>query len=1197
MMNERRNAPQYFPSRFDAHDHDHEGYEFDDLGGAATGQGLGLGLGLRGDEKNKHKNRAAHTIRRTKTYLRPQQQHNHNHIHKPIQPIPGHGLGGKRITSIGINSSRNNRPTRLGIGLVRQVTDGSARTPSSTTISTPGSGLSEIAIGNASGNSHSMGSKSGIGIASASASSSFGFRNSSKSKSNLQKSPSPVDHFQFDELFMEQQHQQHQPSLITPTGTDTDSINANAFFTSDQDQKQDPDRNHNHNVGGGGEELLPLPHPAKESTGFDPSQDFLQCTSIEFTPEDLDLFPDANAFASASQSNDQNHNHAPTPAALHDQDQDQPPKSNMQHTQTTTTRDFDIYRFNGLMMDDSTVGTALSQRHLLRNDFFSPQKRNTNTNTSSSGSIRGGIDKGSGIGIGIGIGIGNKTKKSPLAMFLKSSTPRKLKERARNSRKEDGTPQSPHPPSSSSYAHSHSKPKQRQKQKQKAKRSERLEQKMNETQESQEKLMQRQRYASLSSERNKKKRVPSLELDHEDLFRLQRPEFETVGARGALGGILPSSSSSSRQKENPGIHRAQKQYKLSNESMVLNEAGASFSDKLQRRRSGMTSFGTTASSASMSTSPGGSASIFTSGSEPVLDRMGKKQIQSLEHSNFDQNITSPVLVAKGGYHDRHVSMSHDEMSPLVTSRKRVGAGSGSKDHAMHSRGSNRLPSLPKHVPVHGSKWNERIDRSDDLPPLPEHGSIWNNDEGDKSDGSPPSRKHVSKWNDPADISNDLPPLPNHVSKWNKRAHISDDMFSEESTQSAARFTSHDEMSPLAQKQNAKSTNADDHRQQDGKDLFATTISNINFADQSANPEFVEDAAPQTNTKPPVSAPITTPKKQTHCISGTFLDKSWQPSPIKPGGSFAIFDETQIDDSRSSEEEDVSLQADALLPVVSSQTRQESDFMRVVAAIVIQTFFRRHLAYKLTCERYSAVLKIQRFLRAAVMERERNQRLILQQTAHQFYDLAAIQIQAAWRGWWVRDCINVEAYCASTIQRAFRSYWARLNYKFDLYRIIVAQSVVRKYLARSRLCREQKAAILIQSQWRICMAKDKVMNTLADILIVQSVCRRHLVNEKVRVGQNESTSKHHTTLRDNRAGPMSRRSMMMNVPVTHSERTLKSGAVKHRPRANKIHMVTRENVQRNGGDLTQMNTDELIRKWQSRRSRHSDSRRTHHLAEF
>lgn len=1124
-----------------------------------------------------------------------------NHYSSASKKHVANGSQAKTTTRRKQVNLQANRPNRLG--LVRQVTDGtSALTPSPATMmsmKTPGTGLSSMAVGK----SHSQSMKSDRTTP-------FGYRNTpsgmnlhmemgmsdkkkalfdrdrSKSSSVQKTRAISDDSIQFDDFFKERQPMS---SLITPNSIKVDSDPTDAFFSSDKQQQQPPPHKSSHTcngdkIGDGNDDLFSSKE-SPQSTGFDPKNDFIQCTSIEFTTTE-DLFANANPFPSSSNrpSNQTGANpiQPPKPDLMHEHDRDH-------HILTTTEQDFDIYQFNGLMVDDSTIGTALSQRHLLRHDSVSPQKKRNQVVTSS-GSIAG-----------IGQADKMKKSKSPLNFFIKSSTPRKLKQRARKSKQKDPietetqTPQD-QTQTPSSPSRSQSKLKHRLTTGSARKRSEKLEQKMNQTQESQEKMLQRHQanYDAFKSARKEKRNTPPA-VEREDLHNSQQSEIGAILSNGVRNG-----TSSRTKKENP---RAQKQYALAHESMVFDEAGVSVagsSTMQNKEKQPGKSFGSPSSS--MSSIPGLSTSNRTSTSVRTPDVFGKKHVLSLEQSAFDLSMPSPnESKSSNSKRGAQVSMSHDEMSPLVM-RKNIQTSSETKKEATQPATTNRS----RHV--NRSRRKEKKDRSKDLPPLPEHVSVptqdsssaqpkrsskWNNTP-DKSNDLPPLPKHLSKakWNDSPDKSNDLPPLPKNLSKAKQLIQKTRDVSTEEPVPISNLSTSHDEMSPMVTKQMGKASHTDQDHKEDFVEQEVIASKKIEFSEQSSDSHF-EEADITGNAIAEISPPTPVPKKKgMRHTGGPFLDKSWQPSPIKPGGSFAIFDETTIIESRSNEEENAPVQMDQddSSSAQPSQSAEDYNFMRVVAAIVIQTFFRRHLAYKLTCERYSAVLKIQRFLREAYWEKKRYRSLIMQQTTYQFYDLAAVQIQAAWRGWWVRDCMNVEEYCASTIQRTFRAYWARVNYKYDVYRIVIAQSVVRRFLAKYRLHKERKAAILIQSQWRVSIAKDKARNARADMLIVQSV------KKKVRATQYEPELDHQAsrTVRDNRK-TMSRRPLVSQVPISHSERTLKTGTTNHRTQTREVHKVTEENLQKNG-DLTQMNTDELIQKWQSRRSRHSNTR-THQLAEF
>jgi chorismate mutase len=212
-----------------------------------------------------------------------------------------------------------------------------------------------------------------------------------------------------------------------------------------------------------------------------------------------------------------------------------------------------------------------------------------------------------------------------------------------------------------------------------------------------------------------------------------------------------------------------------------------------------------------------------------------------------------------------------------------------------------------------------------------------------------------------------------------------------------------------------------------------------------------------------------------------------------------------------------------------------------------------------------VLKIQRFL-GRTLERKKFQQAIMKRTTFQFYDLAAIQIQAAWRGWWVRDCLNVETYCACMIQKVFRSHMAQRQYKYDLHRIVVAQSVIRRFLTAVAIEKQTKAATLIQTNWRKSVAKSRYINTLVDVLIVQSVCRRILVLKRI-----ARFKKRNTTLRQSqkRIGGIISSKNNYHVSQGHLDRAT-------------VKTSSRPIVREVDAELNQLNADELIRKWESRR---------------
>ena len=194
---------------------------------------------------------------------------------------------------------------------------------------------------------------------------------------------------------------------------------------------------------------------------------------------------------------------------------------------------------------------------------------------------------------------------------------------------------------------------------------------------------------------------------------------------------------------------------------------------------------------------------------------------------------------------------------------------------------------------------------------------------------------------------------------------------------------------------------------------------------------------------------------------------------------------------------------------------EFGFIEAVAAVVIQTFIRRYLAYKTATIRYEAALTVKDFIinatharreareqeeelefaqRQAEVEAQKREKILAK--AHEQArmlseadaaaiaeaeneclqeqggleqqheerpvpryssranlsedELAAMKIQAAFRGWWVRDCLSVDNYCATLIQQAVRGYLRRMQYEFDFYRIVIVQSAVRRFLAKRKV---------------------------------------------------------------------------------------------------------------------------------------------------
>lgn len=146
----------------------------------------------------------------------------------------------------------------------------------------------------------------------------------------------------------------------------------------------------------------------------------------------------------------------------------------------------------------------------------------------------------------------------------------------------------------------------------------------------------------------------------------------------------------------------------------------------------------------------------------------------------------------------------------------------------------------------------------------------------------------------------------------------------------------------------------------------------------------------------------------------------------------------------------------------------------------------------------------------------------------FFDLAAIQIQAAFRGWWVRDCLSVDNYCASMIQKTYRGYACRCRFNEKLRRVVLVQSAWRRFLAidtavtrmycivrlqsiargfltRMRLLPRkindrdvhELAATKVQAQWRSFACEMRFLRAYEDILVVQSLVRGWITRRLLR----------------------------------------------------------------------------------------------------
>lgn len=153
------------------------------------------------------------------------------------------------------------------------------------------------------------------------------------------------------------------------------------------------------------------------------------------------------------------------------------------------------------------------------------------------------------------------------------------------------------------------------------------------------------------------------------------------------------------------------------------------------------------------------------------------------------------------------------------------------------------------------------------------------------------------------------------------------------------------------------------------------------------------------------------------------------------------------------------------------------FIETVAAIVIQTSVRRFLASLAVQRRLrhhrvqgsgetvdSEISPITYESSYATATRDAPATETMAQKRHHF-DSAAAKIQAAFRGYWVRDCLDVDHYCARAIQATYRGCIQRQEYLNDLRRIVLVQSWWRRNIAREAVAHLLACAIIIQAAAR------------------------------------------------------------------------------------------------------------------------------------
>ena len=187
-----------------------------------------------------------------------------------------------------------------------------------------------------------------------------------------------------------------------------------------------------------------------------------------------------------------------------------------------------------------------------------------------------------------------------------------------------------------------------------------------------------------------------------------------------------------------------------------------------------------------------------------------------------------------------------------------------------------------------------------------------------------------------------------------------------------------------------------------------------------------------------------------------------------------------------------------------EEEEEYDVMRLytAAATIIQATFRgfwaRECLNEMEWENHLLQEQSEEPV-SRVSQRNTQQEEEEEYDVMRLYTGAATIIQANFRGFWARDCLNVDFYCATAIQRIFRGYICRMNYHYDRYRIVTVQSIWRKCIDRERVAYLLAYAILIQSAVRGFFVRRAVRNMKFKLsyarangaaTVIQSVWRMH-----------------------------------------------------------------------------------------------------------
>jgi IQ calmodulin-binding motif len=219
------------------------------------------------------------------------------------------------------------------------------------------------------------------------------------------------------------------------------------------------------------------------------------------------------------------------------------------------------------------------------------------------------------------------------------------------------------------------------------------------------------------------------------------------------------------------------------------------------------------------------------------------------------------------------------------------------------------------------------------------------------------------------------------------------------------------------------------------------------------------------------------------------------------------------------------------------------FIETVAAIVIQTAVRQFLAtlrvdsLRQTHESLALASKIRsieskalfhgrlphsdddtralrpaadRSTRQVALEEGNDSGLVsegdLDDIALSFYHLAAVQIQSVFRGFWIRDCLDVDHYCTTVLQRAYRGYSCRKRVQHDIKRIITVQSWWRRNIARDNAAHILAYAIAIQAVFRGHRVRKRFKRHIAQVAsakwsaatIIQWIWRGYIVRKRYRM---------------------------------------------------------------------------------------------------